>query len=54
MIATGKNAALLLNMNKHEAQVLMTTVPVVRDARKALQFFDDLDPTLDETTGKPK
>ena len=54
MIATGKNASLLLNMNKHEAQVLMTTVPDVRDARKALQFFDDLDPTLDETTGKPK
>ena len=54
MIATGKNAALLLNMNKHEGQVLMTTVPVVRDARKALEFFDDLDPSLDETTGKPK
>ena len=54
MIATGKNAALLLNMNKHEAQVLMTTVPKVRDSRKALEFFDDLDPSLDETTGKPK
>ena len=53
MIATGKNAALLVNLKTREAQVLMTTVPPVRDQKKALQFVDVLDGTLDEKTGKP-